>query len=61
MTKVVKKLIKCAKCGHESMQLFVHSVNFSLGKAEDNQKLIHHQQICPKCNYSATNISLTKK
>ena len=32
MTKVGKQLVKCAKCGKESEQLIIYSVNFSLGK-----------------------------
>ena len=61
MTKVVKKLVKCAKCGVESEQLIVYSVNFSLGKKEDNERLLRHQQVCPKCNYTATNISINEE
>ena len=32
MTKVAKKLVKCAKCGKGSEQLIIYSVNFSLEK-----------------------------
>ena len=57
MTKVLKKMVKCAKCGKESEQLIVYSVNFNLGKREDNEALIRHQQVCPHCNYSYFDIS----
>jgi len=57
MTKVVKKLIKCVKCGFESEQMIIYSVNFNLGNKGDNQKLIAHKQKCPKCNYTAIDIS----
>lgn len=58
MTKVLKQKIKCAKCGIESEQLVVYSINFSLGSKEDNKKLMEHKQVCPNCNYSAKNISV---
>ena len=57
MTKVAKKLVKCAKCGAESEQLFVYSVNFSLGTKDDNEKLMKYKQKCPKCGYEAADIS----
>ena len=57
MTKVSKQKVKCCKCGFESEQLIVYSVNFSLGTKEDNKKLINHKQKCPKCNYEAFDIS----
>ena len=57
MTKVVNRIVKCAKCGTESNQLIVCSVNFRLGSREDNESLIKHQQVCPKCNYSNFDIS----
>lgn len=58
MTKAVRKLVKCAKCGNESEQLFVYSVNFMLGTKEGNESLMKHQQICPKCNYTNFDISI---
>ncbi len=58
MTKVSNRVVKCARCGEESEQLIVFSVNFSLGKKEDNEKLMRHQQVCPKCNYTAPDISV---
>ncbi len=57
MTKIGKKIVKCAKCGEESEQLLVFSVNFALGSKEDNEKLVKHMQKCPKCGYEATDIS----
>lgn len=57
MTKVLNKPVKCAKCGHESDQLIVCSVNFLLGSKEDNEKLMNHMQKCPKCGYEAKDIS----
>lgn len=60
MTKVVKKMIKCAKCGAESLQTVVCSINFSLGNPEDNQALLHHMQKCPHCKYESINISEIK-
>ncbi len=59
MTKVVMKKVKCVKCGTESDQMIVYSVNFSLGNKEDNEKLMEHKQVCPNCNYSAPDISLS--
>ena len=32
MTKLLKQKVKCIKCGKESDQLIVYSVNFLLGK-----------------------------
>ena len=61
MTKVVKKIVKCIKCGTESEQLIVYSVNFNLGSKEDNEKLMRHIQKCPKCGYEAINISQENK
>ena len=58
MTKVANILVKCAKCGAESKQLIVHSVNFMLGTKEDNERLMKHQQVCPKCNYTNFDISI---
>ena len=61
MTKVVNKKIKCAKCGTESDQMIVYSINYSLGKAEDNSELREHKQVCPNCNYTAKNIDFKIK
>lgn len=58
MTKVAKIPVKCAKCGAESYQLIVQSVNFMLGTKEDNERLMKHQQVCPKCNYTNFDISI---
>jgi len=57
MTRVAKKLVKCANCGEESEQLIVFSINFTLGSKEYNQKLMEHKQKCPKCGYEASDIS----
>lgn len=61
MTKVTKQAVKCIKCGKESSQLLIHSVNFSLGKKEDNEKLMKHLQKCPFCGYEAPLISMEIK
>lgn len=58
MTKVAKIPVKCAKCGTESYQLIVQSVNFMLGPKEDNERLMKHQRVCPKCNYTNFYISI---
>lgn len=58
MTKVGKKNVRCAKCGAESKQLIVYSINFMLGTKESNEKLMKHQQVCPKCNYTNFDISI---
>ena len=57
MTKAAKQKVKCMKCGFESEQLFVYSVNFLLGKKEDNERLMKHKQKCPNCGYEASDIS----
>lgn len=57
MTKVKTIMTKCAKCGNESEQMFVYSVNSMLGNKEDNEKLMQHKQVCPHCGYEATLIS----
>lgn len=57
MTKIARKKLKCAKCGAESEQLIVYSVNFILGDQKSNEKLMRHQQVCPKCNYTNWDIS----
>lgn len=61
MTKIGKKYVKCIKCGTESEQIIIYSVNFSLGTKENNEKLIQHKQKCPHCGYEAYNISKDKK
>jgi len=58
---VLSVIEKCVKCGFESEQKFVYSVNFSLGKREDNEKLINHMQVCPNCNYKAPRISFSEE
>ncbi len=58
MTKVSKMTKKCAKCGKESEQLAVFSVNFSLGDRESNERLMKHKQKCPHCGYEAPDISI---
>ena len=60
MRKVGKQSVKCAKCGRESEQLIIYSVNFSLGKKEDNEKLINKNKKCPNCGYEAKDISVIK-
>lgn len=57
MTKIAKRIVKCIKCGEESEQLIVYSVNFSFGSEEENEKLVNHIQKCPKCGYQAPDIS----
>ena len=61
MTKVVKNKVRCAKCGVESEQIMIYSVNFSLGEKKDNEKLMQHQQVCPSCNYTASDITIKIK
>lgn len=58
MTKVGTKKVKCAKCGAESEQLMIYSVNFMLGTKTTNERLMRHQQVCPKCNYTNFDISI---
>ena len=58
MTKVITKKIKCIKCGEESEQLIVSSVNFMLGEQDKNAELVIHKQKCPACNYTAEDISV---
>ncbi len=61
MTKVAKKQVKCARCGAESEQLIVCSVNFLLGTKEQNEALMKSQQRCPKCGYEAPDISVIEE
>ena len=58
MTKVGNMIVKCAKCGKESSQMIVYSVNYSLGTKEDNDALLEHLQECPHCGYKAIDISM---
>lgn len=58
MTKLGRKRVKCVKCGEESEQLMVYSINFSLGTKEENEKLMHHKQKCPHCGYESVDISV---
>ena len=57
MTKVAKINVTCAKCGKDSDQLAVYSVNFNLGSREYNEKLLTRKQKCPHCGYEAIDIS----
>lgn len=57
MTKVAKVNVTCAKCGKESEQLLVYSINFNLGSKEDNEKLKTRKQKCPHCGYESIDIS----
>lgn len=57
MTKLKLQKVKCIKCGAESEQLLVYSVNFMLGSKEDNIALMNHMQKCPHCGYEARDIS----
>ena len=57
MTKVGLRMVKCAKCGKESKQKIVYSVNFMLGDKTSNKELLNKKQICPNCNYIANDIS----
>ena len=56
MSDISRKIVKCAKCGKESPQMIVYSVNYSLGDKESNDELINHKQKCPYCNYEAISI-----
>jgi len=57
MTKVGLRMVKCAKCGKESKQEIVYSINFMLGDKVSNEELLRNKQICPNCNYIADDIS----
>lgn len=61
MTDISKETVKCDKCGKESQQLVVYSVNYSLGDKESNDKLMNHNQKCPHCGYEAGRIDLSNK
>lgn len=58
MSDISREVVKCAKCGKESPQMIVYSVNYSLGDKESNDKLIEHKQKCPYCEYEAIDISV---
>lgn len=58
MSDISRENVKCAKCGKESPQMIVYSVNYSLGDKESNDKLIEHKQKCPYCEYEAIDISV---
>lgn len=58
MSDISRGVVKCAKCGKESPQMIVYSVNYSLGDKESNDKLIEHKQKCPYCEYEAIDISV---
>lgn len=58
MTKIGNKMVKCAKCGKESKQTIVYSVNSFLGTEEEIEKLINKKQKCPYCEYEAQDISV---
>lgn len=58
MTKVSKTIKKCVKCGEESEQLAVFSINFNLGSREDNERLMNRKEKCPHCGYEAPDISI---
>ena len=58
MNDISREVVKCAKCGKESPQMIVYSVNYSLGDKESNDKLIEHKQKCPYCEYEAIDISV---
>lgn len=56
MTKVLIEKIVCKKCGKESEQPIVCSVNFLLGLKKANKELLKAKQTCPHCGYSAKRI-----
>ena len=58
MSDISREIVKCAKCGKESPQMVVYSVNYLLGDNESNDKLISHKQKCPYCEYEAIDISV---
>ena len=58
MSDISREIVKCAKCGKESSQMVVYSVNYSLGDKESNDKLINYKQKCPYCNYEAISIDV---
>lgn len=56
MSDISREIVKCAKCGKESPQIVVYSVNYYLEGKENGDKLLHHKQKCPYCNYEAISI-----
>lgn len=58
MSDISREVVKCAKCGKESPQMIVYSVNYSLGNKESNDKLIEHKQKCHYCEYETIDISV---
>lgn len=61
MTKISKRIVKCYKCGKESEQFLVFSVNYLLGTKESNDRLKNHVQKCPYCGYENIDISKEKE
>ena len=57
MTKIIREKVMCKKCGKESEQAIVLSVNFLLGGRESNKKLLKDKQVCPHCGYKNKDIS----
>ncbi len=57
MSDISSELVKCAKCGKESQQVIVNSINYLFKTKKDEDKLLHHKQKCPYCNYEAIDIS----
>ena len=57
MTRVKWKEIECCKCGHISTQMLICSVNIVCGDEERCEALLNHKQQCPKCGYTALDIS----
>ena len=60
MTLIGQEMKKCIKCGKESQQMVVYSVNFLVGTEEENRNLLSRKQVCPHCNYTAFDISKKK-
>ena len=58
MTKITMKDTRCIRCGEESQQMIIHSINFTLGDPESNDRLVSSRQKCPHCGYEANNISI---
>ena len=57
MTRIKWKEIECGKCGHISTQMLICSVNIVCGDEERCEALLNHKQQCPKCGYTALDIS----
>lgn len=58
MTDISREVVKCAKCGKESQQLIVYSINYWLETKESADALLHHKQKCPYCDYEAVHINI---